>query len=78
MMETPDRFNQLLYNFITEQPLDTIHTDPDTHRIDIEDEHIHTRWSNLDDESHKYITRMFPIVYKICTDQTIFKLILEP
>ena len=50
MMETPDRFNQLLYNFITEQPLDTIHTDPDTHRIDIEDEHIHTRWSNLDDE----------------------------
>jgi hypothetical protein len=23
MMETPDRFNQLLYNFITEQPLDT-------------------------------------------------------
>ena len=28
MMETPDWFNQLLYNFITEQPLDTIHTDP--------------------------------------------------
>jgi hypothetical protein len=25
-------------------------SDPDTHRIDIEDEHIHTRWSNLDDE----------------------------
>lgn len=38
MMEAPGKFNQLLYNFITDQPLSTSAIEPDTHRIDTEDD----------------------------------------
>ncbi|CAC5377514.1 ABHD8 [Mytilus coruscus] len=38
MMEAPDKFNQLLYNFITDQPLSTSAIEPDTHRIDTDDD----------------------------------------
>lgn len=41
MMETPDKFNQLLYNFITDQPFSSESFLSDSPRIETDDENFH-------------------------------------